>query len=98
MGIGIKALHNLVFIKRLVSDEISEGGIVIPDNAKERQLRGKVVAIGPGKVKKDGSRTQMEIKVGDTVFFPDMHGWEASLQDDDYTIIREDEILAVLED
>ncbi len=97
MEIGIKPLHNLVFIIRSKPEEISAGGVIIPETAKKPPLQGKVVATGPGKVKKDGSLAKMEVKVGDTVLFPDMHGWEAKTHDD-YTILREDDILAVLED
>lgn len=98
MDFGIKALHNLVFIKRLEPDPISKGGIIIPETARQRHLQGKVIATGPGKIKRDGSRADMQVKIGDTVFFPDMHGWEASFEGQDYTILREEDVLAVLED
>ena len=89
-----KPLGNRVVIEPMDSDEqISAGGIYIPDTAKEKPQEGKVVAVGPGKLNKDGSRTELEVSVGDIVVYSKYAGTEYKQGDTEYLIVREDDIL-----
>lgn len=92
----IKPLDDRVVLQRLEAEQKSAGGIIIPDSAKEKPQRGKVVAAGPGKRKKDGSRSGMEVKEGDLVLFGKYAGTEVKQGGEEYIILREDDILAVL--
>lgn len=97
MGIGLKPLGNRVFIKRSDPDKVTSGGIIIPDTAKEKPQQGEVIVAGPGEMKKDGSRAKMAVKVGDKVLFPPAHGWETVFGDEDFTVLRESDVLAITE-
>ncbi|PZC47120.1 MAG: chaperonin GroES [Chloroflexi bacterium] len=89
-----KPLGNRVVIKPTESDEqISAGGIYIPDTAKEKPQEGQVVAVGPGKLNEDGSRSELEVSVGDTVVYSKYAGTEYKQGDTEYLIVREDDIL-----
>ena len=89
-----KPLGNRVVIEPMDSDEqISAGGIYIPDTAKEKPQEGKVVAVGPGKLNEDGSRTELEVSVGDIVVYSKYAGTEYKQGDREYLIVREDDIL-----
>tara|TARA_Y100001936_G_C15932469_1_gene590140 strand:+ start:647 stop:937 length:291 start_codon:yes stop_codon:yes gene_type:complete len=89
-----KPLGNRVVIEPMESDEqISAGGIYIPDTAKEKPQEGKVVAVGPGKLNEDGSRTELEVSVGDIVVYSKYAGTEYKHGDTEYLIVREDDIL-----
>jgi chaperonin GroES len=89
-----KPLGNRVVIEPMDSDEqISAGGIYIPDTAKEKPQEGKVVAVGPGKLNEDGSRTKLEVSVGDIVVYSKYAGTEYKQGDTEYLIVREDDIL-----
>ena len=89
-----KPLGNRVVIEPMDSDEqISAGGIYIPDTAKEKPQEGKVVAVGPGKLNEDGSRTELEVSVGDIVVYSKYAGTEYKHGDTEYLIVREDDIL-----
>ena len=89
-----KPLGNRVVIEPTESDEqISAGGIYIPDTAKEKPQEGKVVAVGPGKLNEDGSRTELEVSVGDIVVYSKYAGTEYKQGDTEYLIVREDDIL-----
>ena len=89
-----KPLGNRVVIEPMDSDEqISAGGIYIPDTAKEKPQEGKVVAVGPGKLNEDGSRTKLEVAVGDIVVYSKYAGTEYKQGDTEYLIVREDDIL-----
>ena len=89
-----KALGNRVVIEPTESDEqISAGGIYIPDTAKEKPQEGKIVAVGPGKLNEDGSRTELEVSVGDIVVYSKYAGTEYKQGDTEYLIVREDDIL-----
>ena len=89
-----KPLGNRVVIEPMDSDEqISAGGIYIPDTAKEKPQEGKVVAVGPGKLNEDGSRTELEVSVGDIVVYSKYAGTEYKQGDTEYLIVREDDIL-----
>ncbi len=90
----IRPLLDRVLVKRLELEEKSEGGIIIPDVAKEKAQTGKVVAVGTGKVLSDGKVQQMQVKVGDVVFLPKYAGTEANK---DHIIIKEEEILGIVE-
>ena len=89
-----KPLGNRVVIEPTESDEqISAGGIYIPDTAKEKPQEGKIVAVGPGKLNEDGSRTELEVAVGDIVVYSKYAGTEYKQGDTEYLIVREDDIL-----
>ena len=92
----IRPLHDRVVVKRLEHDEEVRGGIIIPDTAKEKPQQAEVVAVGPGKLKEDDSRSAMDVKVGDRVLVGKYSGSEIKLDGDELVILREDEILAVL--
>jgi chaperonin GroES len=84
-------------IKRFEEKEVVKGGIIIPDTAKEKPMEGEVMAVGPGKIQEDGKRSPMDVKAGDKILFGKYAGTEIKIDDEDYTIMREEEILAVLE-
>ncbi len=94
---GIKPLHDRVLIKRLedAGEEI-RGGIVIPDTAKEKPQEGEVVAVGEGKVLEGGETVKMSVKEGDRILFGKYSGTEVKIDDEEYLIMREDEILGIL--
>ena len=92
-----KPLHDRVLVKRFEENEIVKGGIIIPDTAKEKPMEGEVVAAGPGKMRDDGKRSPLDVKTGDRILFGKYSGTEIKIDDQDYIIMREEEILAVLE-
>ena len=95
---NIRPLHDRVVAKRLEADgEQVRGGIIIPDTAKEKPQEAEVVAVGPGKVQEDGSRSPMDVSIGDKVLIGKYSGSEIKINDEDMVILREDEILAVIE-
>ncbi|MEO8504983.1 MAG: co-chaperone GroES [Acidobacteriota bacterium] len=94
---NIRPLHDRVVVKRLEAQEQIRGGIIIPDSAKEKPQEAEVVAVGPGKVNDDGKRAAMDVKAGDVVLIGKYSGSEIKVDDEEYTILREDEILAVVE-
>ena len=97
MAVKIRPLHDRVLVKRLESDEEQvRGGIIIPDTAKEKPQEAEVVAVGPGKVQDSGERQAMDVKVGDRILVGKYSGSEIKIDDEDYVILREDEILAVV--
>ena len=93
---NIRPLHDRVLIKRLDSQEEVRGGIIIPDTAKEKPQEAEVVAAGPGKLNEDGSRQPMDVKAGDRVLIGKYSGSEIKIDGEDFVILREDEILAVI--
>jgi len=94
----IRPLHDRVLVKRLENEEkTSPGGIIIPDTAKEKPQEGEVVAVGPGKTTSDGTVQPMNVKAGDRVLFGKYSGTDVKIDDEDYLIMREDDILGVLE-
>ena len=93
----IRPLHDRVLVKRLEPKEVIKGGIIIPDTAKEKPQEGEVVAVGNGKVLKDGNVLPMNVKVGDKVLFGKYSGTDVKIDDQEYLIMREDDILGVLE-
>ena len=97
MKVNVRPLHDRVLIKRLESDdEQVRGGIIIPDTAKEKPQEAEVVAVGPGKIQDSGERQAMDVKVGDRILVGKYSGSDIKIDDEDYVILREDEILAVV--
>ena len=95
--ISIRPLHDRVLVERVDSKkEEIKGGIVIPDTAKEKPQEGKVIAVGNGKVLDNGSRLSPEVKVGDRILFGKYSGTEVKIDDQEYLIMREEEILGIL--
>jgi len=93
----IRPLHDRVIVKRLEEEEKTKGGIIIPDTAKEKPIEGRVVAVGDGRVKKDGTRIGLEVKKGDRVLFTKYGGTEVKIEGEEHLMMREDDILAVIE-
>jgi chaperonin GroES len=93
----VKPLHDRVLVKRCEESEVIKGGIIIPDTAKEKPTEGEVISVGSGKMQHDGKRSPMDVKTGDRILFGKYSGTEIKIDDQDYTIMREEEILAVLE-
>ena len=94
---AIRPLQDRVLIKRVREEEKTKGGIIIPDTAKEKPVEGKVIAVGNGVVQKDGSVRKLEVKVGDTVLFAKYSGSDIKLEGEDHLILREEDILGVIE-
>jgi chaperonin GroES len=92
-----KPLRDRVFVKFSAEEEKTAGGLYIPDTAKEKPQRGTVAAVGPGKVTDDGKRQPVDVKVGDTVLFDKYSGSKIRIDDEDYLIIREEDILGIVE-
>ena len=96
MAINVRPLHDHIIVQRLEEEEQQVGGIIIPDTAKEKPQQGKVVAVGKGTVKDDGDILPMDVKAGDTILFGKYSGQEIKLAGDDYLIMREDDVLGVV--
>lgn len=95
--VHLRPLHDRVVIKRIEEQEQVRGGIIIPDTAKEKQQEGEVVAVGEGKVLADGKRIPPDVKVGDRVLFGKYAGTEVTVSDELLLIVREEEILSIIE-
>jgi chaperonin GroES len=93
----VRPLHDRLIIQRLDEGEQTIGGIIVPDSAKEKPQRGKVFAVGQGKVRDDGSRQQPDVKDGDTILFGKYSGQEIKIEGEEYLILREDEVLAIID-
>lgn len=91
-----KPLQDRILVKRLTSEEKTSGGIIIPDNAKERPMEAKVIAVGAGKVLDDGTRRKPEVEAGDTVIFGKYSGTEVKIDGEEHLILKEDDVLAVI--
>ena len=94
---GLRPLHDRILVQRLDEEEEIQGGIIIPDTAKEKPQQAKVLAAGPGRVSDDGKVQAMDVKEGDKVIFGKYAGTEVKLDGEEYLIIREDDVLGVLE-
>ena len=92
-----RPLHDRLLIKRVEAEEKSKGGIIIPDSAKEKPIEGEVIAVGNGKILEDGKSRPLEIKVGEKVLFGKYSGTEIKIEGSEHIILREDEVLGVLE-
>ena len=97
MATNIRPLHDRVIVKRIEEGEQVRGGIIIPDTAKEKPQEGEVVAVGEGKYKEDGTRQSLDVKQGDRVLFGKYSGSEIKIDGEELLIMREDEILGILE-
>ncbi|HZP34088.1 MAG TPA: co-chaperone GroES [Candidatus Acidoferrales bacterium] len=95
MAVNVTPLHDRVLVKRIEEKETMKGGIIIPDTAKEKPQEGEVIAVGAGKMEK-GERVPMDVKAGDRILFGKYSGTEIKLDDEEYLILREEEILAKL--
>ena len=91
----LRPLHDHVLIKRIEEHETVKGGIIIPDTAKEKSQEGEVIGVGTGKMLENGSITPLEVKQGDRILFGKYSGTEIKLENQDYLILREDEIIAI---
>ena len=93
----IRPLHDRILVKRIEEKEQVRGGIIIPDSAKEKPQEGKVVAAGNGKIGEDGKRIALDVKSGDKILFGKYSGSEVKIDDEEYLILREEDVLAILE-
>jgi chaperonin GroES len=93
----IRPLQDRILVKRIDEEEKTKGGIIIPDTAKEKPSEGKVVAVGKGKVSDDGKLTPLDVKKGDRILFSKYSGTEVNIEGDEHLIIREDDVLGVVE-
>jgi chaperonin GroES len=94
---NVRPLHDRIIVQRIEEGEQKVGGIIIPDSAKEKPQQGKVIAAGSGKSKDDGKRVPLDVKAGDLILFGKYSGQEIKLDGDEYLIMREDEVLGVIE-
>ncbi len=95
--INIKPLDDRIVVEQHEAEERTAGGIVLPDSAREKPARGKVISVGDGRLLEDGSRSKLQVKVGDRVLFTSYAGDHIKVGDDEYLLMREDDILAVIE-
>src|SRR3984885_8810578 len=93
MAVNVTPLHDRVLVKRIEEKESVKGGIIIPDTAKEKPQEGEVIAVGAGKIEK-GARVPLDVKAGDRILFGKYSGTEIKIEDEEYLILREEEILA----
>jgi chaperonin GroES len=93
----IRPLHDRVLVERMEEKEVRKGGIIIPDTAKEKPQEGKVIAVGNGKVGDDGKKIPLDVKAGDKILFGKYSGSEVKIEEQEYLILREEDILAILE-
>ena len=94
---AIRPLHDRILVRRLEEGEQRIGGIIVPDSAKEKPQQGEVIATGNGKIKDDGARVPLDVKVGDLILFGKYTKQEVSVEGEEYLILREDEVLAVID-
>ncbi len=93
----VRPLQDRIIVKRIDEEEVSRGGIIIPDSAKEKPQEGKVTAVGKGKVGEDGKVQPLDVKKGDKVLFSKYAGTEVNIDGDEHLIIREDDVLGIME-
>jgi chaperonin GroES len=98
MSMKIRPLHDRVLVKRTEEERTTAGGIVIPDSATEKPIRGRVLAVGKGKILEDGTIRPLDVKIGDQVLFGKYSGTEVKVDDEELLMMREDDILAVIKD
>jgi chaperonin GroES len=98
MSMNVRPLHDRIIVQRIEEGEQKIGGIIIPDTAKEKPQQGKVIAAGAGKVKEDGKRVSLDVKAGDLILFGKYSGQEIKLDGEEFLIMREDEVLAVIDE
>ncbi len=93
----VRPLHDRIIVKRLEEEEKTKGGIIIPDTANEKPIEGKVIAVGDGKIKEDGTKIPMEVKVGDRILFAKYAGTEVKIDGEEHLMMKEDDVLAIIE-
>ena len=93
----VRPLHDRILVERLEEQEVRRGGIIIPDTAKEKPQEGKVIAVGTGKVGDDGKKIPLDVKAGNKILFGKYSGSEVKVDDKEYLIMREEDVLAILE-
>ena len=93
----VRPLQDRLIVKRLEEEEKTKGGIIIPDTAKEKPIEGKVIAAGTGRLNKDGKKMPMEVKTGDRVLFAKYAGTEVKMDGEEYLMMKEEDVLAVIE-
>jgi len=94
----VRPLHDRLIVKRVEEEEKTKGGIIIPDTAKEKPIEGKVIAAGEGRINKDGKKMPMEVKKGDRILFAKYGGTEVKMEGEEYLMMKEDDVLAVIEE
>ena len=94
---NVRPLADRILVRRMEEQEMKKGGIIIPDTAKEKPQEGKVVAVGNGKVGDDGKRIALDVKAGDKILFGKYSGSEVKIEDEEYLIMREEDVLAILD-
>ena len=93
----LRPLHDRILVKRIEEEEVRRGGIIIPDTAKEKPQEGKVIAVGTGKVTEDGKKIPLDVKAGDRILFGKYSGSEVKIDDEEYLILREEDVLGILD-
>ena len=93
----IRPLQDRILVQRVKEEEKTKGGIIIPDTAKEKPVEGRVIAVGIGKLSEEGKRIALEVKKGDRILFGKYSGTEVKIEDEEYLIMREDDVLGVIE-
>ncbi len=96
MNTKIRPLHDRILVKRLTNEEKTKGGIIIPDTAKEKPQEGEVIAVGNGKILENGQKLNLDVKIGDKILFTKYAGNEIKIDGVEYTIMREDDILGIV--
>jgi chaperonin GroES len=97
MKTKVRPLHDRVIVRRLEEQEKTKGGIIIPDTAKEKPIEGKIIAVGAGKVMENGKRMPLQVKEGDRILFGKYAGTDIRIEGEDHLIMREDDIIAIVE-
>jgi chaperonin GroES len=93
----IRPLHDRILVKRIEEQEVRKGGIIVPDTAKEKPQEGKVIAAGNGKIGEDGKRIPLDVKAGDRILFGKYAGSEVKVEDEEYLILREEDVLGIID-
>ncbi len=94
----VKPLHDRILVQRIEEEERTKSGIIIPDTAKEKPIMGKVIAVGDGRILENGQKVPLTVKEGDRVLFGKYAGTEVKIEGEEYLIMREDDVLAIIED
>jgi len=93
----VRPLHDRLIVKRSEEEEKTKGGIIIPDTAKEKPIEGKVIAVGKGRINKDGTKIPMEVEKGDRILFAKYAGTEVKIDGEEHLIMKEDDVIAIIE-
>ena len=93
----VRPLHDRLIVKRSEEEEKTKGGIIIPDTAKEKPIEGKVIAVGKGRINKDGTKNPMEVEKGDRILFAKYAGTEVKIDGEEHLIMKEDDVIAIIE-